>query len=68
MKQAEKSDPDVWKYFEEGNFSVQKSENPAVAIDCDHAGEQARSEDKSRGGQKGSTHNQNSLTRYSSFR
>ena len=49
MKHLEFSDPDVWKFFMEGNFSVQKSNVLEVAIGCDHAGEQVNSEDKSRG-------------------
>ena len=40
MKQLEKSNRDIWNYFEEGNFSVQLGEIPGVAIGCDHAGEQ----------------------------
>ena len=47
-KHLQISDPDVWNYFLDGNFSVQKCNILGVAIGCDHAGEQVNSEDKSR--------------------
>ena len=59
MKHLEISDPEIWDYFMDGNFSVQKSPLPAVAIGCDHGGEQVNCEDKSRGGLKGVTRNEN---------
>ena len=63
MKHLQTSDPDVWQYFMDGNFSVQKSDIPGVAIGCGHAGEQVNCEDKSRGGLKGITRNENSRVR-----
>ena len=59
MKHLEISDPEMWDYFMDGNFSVQKSPLPAVAIGFDHGGEQVNCEDKSRGGLKGITRNEN---------
>ena len=38
MREIEHTQPDIWKYFLEGNFSIQKSLVPGVAIGCDHAG------------------------------
>ena len=64
MKNLEFSNPEVWKYFLQGNFSVQKSNIVGTAIGCDHAGEQVNCEDKSRGGLKGISRNDNSRTRH----
>ena len=64
MKNLEHCYPLVWKYFEEGNFSVQKTPIPGVGIGCDHAGEQVNCEDKSRGGLKGITKNENARIRH----
>ena len=33
-------DPDIWRFFEEGNFSVNKSNIPFFAIGPDHGIEQ----------------------------
>ena len=43
-----------------GNFRVQKSDIPEVAIGCDHAAEQVNREDKTHSGLKGITRNQTS--------
>ena len=64
MKNLEHCYPLVWKYFEEGKFSVQKTPIPGVGIGCDHAGEQVNCEDKSRGGLKGITKNENARIRH----
>ena len=63
MKDLECSQPEIWNYFMQGHFSVQKSPIPGVAIGCDHAGEQVNCEDKSCGGLKGNTRNINARTR-----
>ena len=59
MKSLEVENPEIWNYFMEGNFSVQKNDIPGVAIGCDHAGEQVNREDKTGSGLKGMTRNQN---------
>ena len=55
---------DVWNNFLDRNFSVQKCNIPGVVIGCDHADEHVNSEDKSRGGLKGITRNDNSRIRH----
>ena len=64
MKNLEYANPEIWQYFLQGNFSVQKSAIVGTAIGCDHAEEQVNCEDKSRGGLKGITRNENSRTRH----
>ena len=48
MKSLEVENPEIWNNFMEGNFSVQKSVTPEVAVGCDHAGEQINRKDKMR--------------------
>ena len=48
MKSLEVENPEIWNNFMEGNFSVQKSVTPEVAVWCDHAGEQINRKDKMR--------------------
>ena len=38
IKSLEVENPEIWNYFLQGNFSVQKSDIPRVAIGCDHSG------------------------------
>ena len=48
MKSLEVETPEIWNYFMEGNFGVQKSDTPELAVGCYHAGEQINREDKMR--------------------
>ena len=47
-----KSDPVVWKFFQEGSCSVQKNPIPFAAIGWDHAEEQENEKLKISGGLK----------------
>ena len=57
-------DQKVWKAFENGDFSCQKTNIPGTAIGRDHCGEQENKKIKNRGGITGITMNENSRTRY----
>lgn len=63
MWELEHTQLHIWNYFLEGNFNVQKSPLPWVAISCDHAGVQVNSEEKSRGELEGNTRNTNARKR-----
>ena len=52
MKRIENEDPAMWKFFCDGNFSVQTTEIPATAKAVDHAGEQENKKLKIQGGFK----------------
>ena len=54
----------VWKAFENGDFSWQKTNIPGTAIGRDHCGKQENKKIKNRGGITGITMNENSRTRY----
>ena len=64
MKSLEVKNSEIWNYFMERNFNVQKIDIPGVAFGCDHADEQVNREDKTRGELKGLTRNQNSRNRH----
>jgi hypothetical protein len=64
MVALRENDPEIWNYFEEGNFSVQKTTIPFVAIGRDHAGEQENKVLKVQGGLQGITRQENARTRY----
>ena len=57
-------DQKVWKAFENGNFSYQKTNTSGTAIGRDHCGEQENKKIKNRGGITGITKNEISRTRY----
>ena len=63
MKYLQSSDPDIWKHFLSGEFTIQKSRIPFTAIGSDQAGEQVNRELKTSGGITGITRNENSRTR-----
>ena len=52
---------ETWKFFENGNFSVNKSHFPFSAIGADHGIEQLNRELKVVGGVKGLLQNENAL-------
>ena len=58
------SDLEIWNYFKGGNFCVQKSQIPFVAIGRDHAGEQENKVLKIQGGLQGITRQENARIRY----
>jgi hypothetical protein len=64
MKKHKDTDPLIWNYFEEGNFSVQKTDILGSALGIDHAGEQENKKLKIQGGLIGITRQQNSRDRY----
>ena len=55
---------ETWKFFENGNFSVNKSHFPFSAIGADHGIEQLNRELKVVGGVKGLLQNENALHRF----
>ena len=63
MKSLEVENPEMWNYFMETNFTVEKSNIPG-AIGCNHTCYQVNREDKTHGGLKGITRNQNSRNRH----
>ena len=64
VKSVEVENTEIWNNFIEGNFSLQKRDIPKVSIGCDHSGEQVNRGDKTRGGLKGITRNQNSRNQH----
>ena len=64
MKKLKDTDPVIWNYFEEGNFSVQKTDILGSALGIDHAGEQENKKLKIQGGLIGITRQQISRDRY----
>ena len=44
MKSLKAKNPEIWNYFIEGNFIVQKNDIPGVAVGCDYVGEQVNRE------------------------
>ena len=64
MKKLKDTDPVIWNYFEEGNFSVQNTDILGSALGIDHAGEQENKKLKIQGGLIGITRQQISRDRY----
>ena len=64
MLYFKKGDPTVWKFFQEGNFSVQKNPIPFTAIGRNHTGEQENKKVKISRGLKGIFRNLNARTRF----
>ena len=57
-------DPDIWRFFQEGNFSVNKSNIPFSAIGPDHRIEQENRALKVLGGIKGIANSEDVLNEY----
>lgn len=53
MEEVRNNEKDIWNFFREGNFSVQKRDIPFTAIGADHALEQENKNIKVLGGVKG---------------
>ena len=64
MRRLEEDDPEVWRLFMSGEFSVQKTDGYFTAIGRDHAGEQVNKDLKTRGGLLGISSNENSRTKH----
>jgi len=64
MYSLQTSDPDIWKYFCEGNFCVKKTELSFCSLGVDQALEQENKRLKVLGGLKGITHNPAALQRF----
>ena len=64
MHALERSDPVVWKAFTNGEFAVQKTKIPFVALGMDHAGEQVNKLLKINGGLVGVSKNVNARNRF----
>ena len=64
MMSLKSSDPDIWKFLEDGNFCVNKNSIPFCSIGVDHAMEQENKRMKVVGGIKGLTQNQKALDRF----
>ena len=65
MLYLRKSDPAVWKFFQEGNISVQKNPIPVTAIGRDHVSEQENKKLNISRGQKETYRNLDARTRLS---
>ena len=57
-------DPELWEYFKQGNFSVNKTRIPFSAIGADHGIEHENRAIKVMGGIKGITNNKEALYRF----
>ncbi|KAJ8034055.1 hypothetical protein HOLleu_24474 [Holothuria leucospilota] len=64
MLELQTTDPELWKFFEEGNFIITKHEIPFTGIDPDHAIEQEHRKIKAKGGFVGLTGNEAALAKY----
>ena len=64
MLSLSSEDVETWKFFEGGNFSVNKNNVPFCAIGVDHAMEQENKSIKIAGGITGITLNQTALDRF----
>ena len=64
MYSLETSDPVVWEAFSNGEFAVQKTKIPFVALGMDHAGEQVNKLLKINGGLIGVSKNVNARNRF----
>jgi len=64
MLELQTTDPDLWKFLDEGNFAITKHDVPFTAIDPDHAIEQEHKKMKSKGGFIGITGNESALEKY----
>lgn len=58
------ADPDLWKFLDDGNFSISKHDVPFTAIDPDHAIEQEHKKMKSKGGFIGITGNELAMEKH----
>ncbi|KAJ8046467.1 hypothetical protein HOLleu_05142 [Holothuria leucospilota] len=63
MLELQTTDPELWTFFEEGNFIITKHEIPFTGIDPDHAIEQEHRKIKAKGGFVGLTGNEAALAK-----
>lgn len=64
MLELRTTDPESWKFLEDGNFAVSKNKVPFTSIDPDHAIEHEHRPMKMKGGFINITCNENALDRY----
>ena len=64
MLEMQTNDPDLWKFLNEGNFTIAKHNASFTAIDPDHAIEQEHKKMKCKGGFIGITGNESALDKY----
>lgn len=64
MLELQEKDPETWKFFAEGNFTLAKHETPFTAIDPDHGIEQEHKKMKTKGGIVGITGNDRAFEKY----
>ncbi len=64
MLELQTTDPETWKFLDDGNFAITKHTVPFTAIDPDHAIEQEHKKMKSRAGFIGITGNEPALDKY----
>ena len=64
MLELQTTDPELWNFFKEGNFTITKNEIPFTGVDPDHAIEQEHRKLKAKGGFIGITGNEAALAKY----
>lgn len=64
MMELRTEDPETWKFFDDGNFTVSKNEVPFTSIDPDHAIEHEHRPMKMKGGFVNITGNESALERF----
>ena len=64
MLELRETDKEMWKYFDEGNFVINKHSTPFTAIDPDHAIEQEHKKMKTKGGFIGITDNEEAMDKH----
>ena len=64
MLELERSDSELWKFLDDGNFAITKGDIPFTAIDPDHSIEQEHKKMKIKGGFVGITRNEIAMDRH----
>jgi len=64
MLELQITDPETWKFLDDGNFAIAKHGSPFTAIDPDHAIEQEHRKMKVKGGFIGITGDEHTLDKY----
>lgn len=64
MLELQRTDPETWKFLDDGNFAITKHSVPFTAIDPDHCIEQEHRKMKIKGGFIGITGNEHALDKY----
>ena len=64
MLELQNTDPETWKFLDDGNFAITKHSVPFTSIDPDHGIEQEHKKMKIKGGFIGITGNEHALEKY----